>query len=132
MNPKNAKKSPIHESADANITCDFCDGDISRSRSFLSNTYRRERPRPHARTRQSRGLLKFISRFIIIIIVDRVLRGCAKKTKFQKSEITMEVGHGGWQGLTQNFFWENHPKIPLNQYRYFGEVYLMYYVCMHC
>ena len=66
MNPKNSKKSPIHENADANITCDFGDGDISRSRSFLSNTYRRERPRPHARTRQSRGLLKFISRFILI------------------------------------------------------------------
>ena len=27
MNPK---KSPIHENADANITCDFGDGDISR------------------------------------------------------------------------------------------------------
>ena len=38
MNPKNSKKSPIHENADANITCDFGDGDISRSRSFLSNT----------------------------------------------------------------------------------------------
>ena len=31
MNPKNTeKKSPIHENADANITCDFSDGDISR------------------------------------------------------------------------------------------------------
>ena len=29
MNPKNTKKSPIHENANANITCDFCDGDIS-------------------------------------------------------------------------------------------------------
>ena len=38
MNPKNSKKSPIHENADANITCDFGDGDISRSMSFLSNT----------------------------------------------------------------------------------------------
>ncbi len=38
MNPKNSKKSPIHENADANITCDFGDGDISRFRSFLSNT----------------------------------------------------------------------------------------------
>ena len=38
MNPKNSKKSPIRENADANITCDFGDGDISRSRSFLSNT----------------------------------------------------------------------------------------------
>ena len=38
MNPKNAKKSPIHENADANITCDFGDGDISRSTSFLSTT----------------------------------------------------------------------------------------------
>ena len=33
MNPKNSKKSLIHENADANITCDFGDGDISRSRS---------------------------------------------------------------------------------------------------
>ena len=30
MNPKNTKKSPIHENADANITCDFGDVDISR------------------------------------------------------------------------------------------------------
>ena len=30
MIPKNMKKSPIHENADANITCDFGDGDISR------------------------------------------------------------------------------------------------------
>ena len=30
MNPNNTKKSPIHENADANITCDFRDGDISR------------------------------------------------------------------------------------------------------
>ena len=35
MNAKNTKKSPIHENADANITCDFGDGDISRSRSEL-------------------------------------------------------------------------------------------------
>ena len=38
MNPKNSKKSPIHENEDANITCHFGDGDISRSRSFLSTT----------------------------------------------------------------------------------------------
>ena len=30
MNHKNTKKSQIHEKADANITCDFGDGDISR------------------------------------------------------------------------------------------------------
>ena len=30
MNPKNTNKSPIHENADANITCDFGDGNISR------------------------------------------------------------------------------------------------------
>ena len=31
MNPKKSrKKSLIHENADANITCDFGDGDISR------------------------------------------------------------------------------------------------------
>ena len=33
MHAKNTKKSPLHENADANITCDFGDGDISRSRS---------------------------------------------------------------------------------------------------
>ena len=38
MNPKNTKKSLIHENADANKTCDFSDGDISRFRSCLSNT----------------------------------------------------------------------------------------------
>ena len=30
MNPKNTNKSLIHENADTNITCDFCDRDISR------------------------------------------------------------------------------------------------------
>ena len=38
MNAKNTKKSLIHENADANITCDFGDGDISRSRSRLPHT----------------------------------------------------------------------------------------------
>ena len=36
MNDKNTKKSPIHESADANITCDF--GDISHYRSRFTHT----------------------------------------------------------------------------------------------
>ena len=35
MNAKNTKKSPIHENADANVTYEFGDGDISRSRSRL-------------------------------------------------------------------------------------------------
>ena len=30
MNPKNTKNSPIRENADANITCEFGDSDISR------------------------------------------------------------------------------------------------------
>ena len=30
MNAKNTKKSLNHENAEANITCNFCDGDISR------------------------------------------------------------------------------------------------------
>ena len=44
-----------------------------------------------------------------------------QRTKIQKSENTMEVC-----GLVQVslgfFFLENHPKIALNQYRYFGVV----------
>ena len=44
MNPKNTKKkSPIHENADANITCDVGDGDISRLggayQTHLKHTY---------------------------------------------------------------------------------------------
>ena len=35
----------------------------------------------------------------------------------------MEVG--GWVQVSLGFFfWENHPKIHLNQYTYFGVVYL--------
>ena len=41
----------------------------------------------------------------------------------------MEVG--GWVQVSLEFFWENHPKIPLNQYRYFGVVYHMYSVCIY-
>ena len=36
--PKIRKKSPIHENADANITCDFGDGDTSRYRSRFTHT----------------------------------------------------------------------------------------------
>ena len=36
--PKIQKKSPIHENADENITCDFGYGDISRFRSRLPHT----------------------------------------------------------------------------------------------
>ena len=39
MNAKNMKKSPIHDNADANITCDFGDDDISRYRSRLPHTH---------------------------------------------------------------------------------------------
>ena len=39
MNAKNTKKSPIHENADANITCNFGDGDISRFRSRLPHSH---------------------------------------------------------------------------------------------
>ena len=37
--PRIRKKSPIHENADANITCDFGDGDISRSKSRFTHTH---------------------------------------------------------------------------------------------
>ena len=47
MNAKNTKKTPIHENAVANITCDFGDGDISRFRSRLSHTRGHTRTRPH-------------------------------------------------------------------------------------
>ncbi len=41
----------------------------------------------------------------------------------------MEVG--GWVQVSLGFlFLENHPKIPLNQYRYFGVVYHVYSVCI--
>ena len=39
MNAKNMKKSLIHENADANITCHFGDGDISRYRSRFPHTH---------------------------------------------------------------------------------------------
>ena len=39
MNAKNTEKSLIHENADANITCDFGDGVISRSRSRFTHKH---------------------------------------------------------------------------------------------
>ena len=65
MNPKNSKKSLIHENADANITCDFGDGDISRSRSFLSNTYRRER----TTTQKTDSHVDFLNLIVDVIAV---------------------------------------------------------------
>ena len=43
----------------------------------------------------------------------------------------MEVGgHCHCLHVSLGFFLENHPKIPLNQYRYFGVVYHVYSVCI--
>ena len=55
--------------------------------------------------------------------------GTLQRKKIQKSEITTEVG-GRVQVLLEFFFLENHPKIALNQYCYFGVVYKVYYVCI--
>ena len=54
MNVKNMNKSPIHENADANISCDFGDGDISCSRSRLPHT----RPATHTHTRPNTSLAR--------------------------------------------------------------------------
>ena len=47
VNAKNTQKSPIHENADANITCDFGDGDVSRYRSQFPHTRTHGQPRAH-------------------------------------------------------------------------------------
>ena len=57
-----------------------------------------------------------------------LVSGFAKRKKFKKSEITTEVG----PGLTRIFFVENSPKIALSLYCYFGVVYHVYSVCIHC
>ena len=38
---------------------------------------------------------------------------------------------GGCRSHSEFVFLENHPKIALNQYRYFGVVYHMYSVCIY-
>ena len=50
MNAKNTKKSLILENADANMTCEFGDGDISRSRSRWPHTHTHTHT-PHAARR---------------------------------------------------------------------------------
>ena len=62
MNPKNTKKSPIHKNACANITCDFGDGDINRSRSRLPH-----RPTP-VHTYIVTSIIIRLSHYIIAII----------------------------------------------------------------
>ena len=50
--------------------------------------------------------------YIYRVCFDINLTGFAKKNKFQKSEITREVG--GWvgPGLTLNFFWKSSQNSP--------------------
>ena len=63
MNAKNTKKSPIHENADANITCDFGDGDISSCRSRL----------PHAHTHTHTHIVSsIIVRFMVPVELSGV------------------------------------------------------------
>ena len=59
MDAKNTKKSPIHENADANITCDFGDGDISRFRSRL----------PHTRTHGHIVSSIIVRCFLVLLII---------------------------------------------------------------
>ena len=56
-------------------------------------------------------------------MIQNILNGCqnqndskgfCKEFFFQKPEITMEVCR--WVQVSLNFFWENRPKIALNQY----------------
>ena len=67
MNAKNTKKITVLENADANITCNFGDGDISRSRSRL--------PQTHAATHMASSIivrwsyLKFASAGLISKII---------------------------------------------------------------
>ena len=57
-------------------------------------------------------------------------KGLCKEKKFQKSKNTMEVG--GWVQVSIRIFCvENYPKIALNQYRYFGVVYV-FCLYTHC
>ena len=48
--PKIRKKSPSHENADTNITCDFGDGDISAVLGVDLHTRTHARTHAHART----------------------------------------------------------------------------------
>ena len=82
-----------------------------------TSTCTRSKTRTHTRT-------------INCLYVMAVIRGCAKK----KTQQIRDYYGSGWvdPGLTRNNFCvENHPKIPLNQYRYFGVVYNMYSVCIY-
>ena len=83
--PKIRKKSPIHENADANITCDFGDGDISRSRSFLSNTYRREQKRDRRRTAEEGQ--KTDSHVDFLNLIVDVCLVCSETTSSIRSDV---------------------------------------------
>ena len=66
---------------------------------------------------------RFVSlsvRFSVCACIN--IMGLCKEKNSKKSEITMEVG--GWVQISLGilFCFENHPKIALNQYRYFGVV----------
>ena len=56
-----------------------------------------------------------------------IFRGCAKKQKVQKSEITIEVG--GWAQASLGFFLENHPKTPLYQSIFWSSI--PYVFCLY-
>ncbi len=57
-----------------------------------------------------------------------LLRGFAKK---QNPKIRVYYGSGWVGGSHSEFFWENHPKIAVKQYWYFGVVYHVYSACIY-
>ena len=59
-------------------------------------------------------------------------KGLCKERKIPKIRDYYGSGWVGWVQVSLGiFFVENHPKIALNQYRYFGVVYHMYSVCIY-
>ena len=71
---------------------------------------RMSKPGKHATVRKTGRTRNFTPKTKLRL----AFRGFAKKNKFQKSEITMELG--GWVQVSLGIFVvENHPKIPLNQ-----------------
>ena len=78
LNPKNTKKSPIHENADANTTCNFSDSDIS----LLGVAY----------------LTHVCDTYYTYIATSIILRYREIHTNYMLHHFTIENNHNIWQG----------------------------------
>ena len=76
------------------------------------------------------AIISYSYPFLLLLRYTRLKGAVQRKKKFKKNPRLLWKWVGGSRSHSELFWVENHPKIPVDQYRYIGVVYHMYSVCI--